>query len=626
MYDYKIRGRVFIGVIVVAMGLLSLRLAQLQLIQTDDYIIESESNALQERRVLPARGAIYDRAGRVVVNNEPSYTITITPRNFDRDKIPLLADLLEVPDSVVSARFTELHRYSAFQPGKAFRDVPEDVFSRVAENLYRLPGVGYDRDFRRRYHTEATAAHVLGYVREITDNELVRLGEEGYRQGDLIGKSGLEIGYESRLRGRLGSEIKVVNVHGLEVKSWQDGAFDNDPKSGYDIHLGLDTDLQALAESLFVGKRGGAVALDVNSGEILALVSMPDYAPDVFTESMDPETWNNLITSPEKPLYNRATMNRLAPGSTWKPFMALMALQEGKITPEEHIYCRGYHPLGGPSVFRDMHVHGSIAVEEALEQSCNTFFFELMMRTDIEVFSKYARMFGFGQQVSTDISEQGAGLIPDSSYFNQRFPNWGPGFTINLGVGQGDMGVTPLQLARYVAAVASRGMLYTPHLVTRMVHQETGEILYPKISAPQKLPIDEAHFDLVREGMKRVMEAGTGRWIQIPGIPSGGKTGTAQAPHERKDDSIFILFAPYDNPEIAVAVQVENAGFGAVAAGPIGSLMAEQYLTGSISASPQRQWILQSVLAVRSESLLTEDDESGEADGESAESEPGDDA
>ena len=626
MYDYKLRGRVFIGVIVVAMGLLSLRLAQLQLIQTDNYTVESETNALQERRVLPARGAIYDRAGRVLVNNEPSYTITITPRNFDRANIPLLADLLEIPDSVVSARFTELRRYSAFQSGKAFRDVPEDVFSRVAENFYRLPGVGYDRDFRRRYHTEATAAHVLGYVREITDNELVRLGGEGYRQGDLIGKSGLESGYESRLRGRLGSEIKIVNVHGLEVKSWQDGAFDNAPKNGYDIHLGLDSDLQALAESLFVGKRGGAVALDVNSGDILALVSMPDYEPDVFTESMDPATWNNLVTSPEKPLYNRATMNRLAPGSTWKPFMALMALQEGKITPTEHIYCPGYHQLGGPNVFRDMHVHGSIAMEEAIEQSCNTFFFELMMRTDVEVFSKYAHMFGFGQRVSTDIGEQGAGLIPDSAYFNQRFPGWGPGFTINLGVGQGDMGVTPLQLARYVAAVANRGMLYTPHLVTRMVHQETGETLYPKIPAPEKLPIDEAHFDVVREGMKRVMEAGTGKWIQIPGIPSGGKTGTAQASHGRKDDSVFILFAPYDNPQIAVAVQVENAGFGAVAAGPIGSLMAEQYLTGSISSSPERQSILRSVLAVQSELLYTEDDEHGEADGESAESEPGDDA
>ncbi len=626
MYDYKLRGRVFIGVIVVAMGLLSLRLAQLQLIQTDNYTVESETNALQERRVLPARGAIYDRAGRVLVNNEPSYTITITPRNFDRANIPLLADLLEIPDSVVSARFTELRRYSAFQSGKAFRDVPEDVFSRVAENFYRLPGVGYDRDFRRRYHTEATAAHVLGYVREITDNELVRLGGEGYRQGDLIGKSGLESGYESRLRGRLGSEIKIVNVHGLEVKSWQDGAFDNAPKNGYDIHLGLDSDLQALAESLFVGKRGGAVALDVNSGDILALVSMPDYEPDVFTESMDPATWNNLVTSPEKPLYNRATMNRLAPGSTWKPFMALMALQEGKITPTEHIYCPGYHRLGGPNVFRDMHVHGSIAMEEAIEQSCNTFFFELMMRTDVEVFSKYAHMFGFGQRVSADIGEQGAGLIPDSAYFNQRFPGWGPGFTINLGVGQGDMGVTPLQLARYVAAVANRGMLYTPHLVTRMVHQETGETLYPKIPAPEKLPIDEAHFDVVREGMKRVMEAGTGKWIQIPGIPSGGKTGTAQASHGRKDDSVFILFAPYDNPQIAVAVQVENAGFGAVAAGPIGSLMAEQYLTGSISSSPERQSILRSVLAVQSELLYKEDDEHGEADGESAESEPGDDA
>lgn len=629
MYDYKIRGRVFIGVIVIAMGLLSLRLAQLQLIQADDYISESESNALRERRVLPARGGIYDRAGRALVNNEPGYTITITPRNFDGDNISLLANLLEVPDSVVSARFTQLRRHSAFQPGKAFRDVPEDVFSRVAENFYRLPGVGYDRDFRRRYHTDATAAHVLGYVREITDSELVRLGERGYRQGDLIGKSGLESRYESGLRGQLGSEIKVVNVHGLEVKSWQDGVFDNAPKSGYDIHLGIDADLQALAESLFVDKRGGAVALDVNSGEILALVSMPDYDPDVFTEAMDPETWNYLITSPEKPLYNRATMNRLPPGSTWKPFMALMALQEGKVTSTEHIHCPGYHYLGGPGVFRDMHVHGSIAVEEALEQSCNTFFFELMMRTDIEVFSKYARMFGFGQRVSTDLGEQGGGLIPDSAYFNQRFPGWGPGFTINLGVGQGDMGVTPLQLARYAAAVASRGMLYTPHLVTRMVHQETGETLYPKIPAPQKLPIDEAHFDVVREGMKRVMEEGTGKWIQIPGIPSGGKTGTAQAPHDRKDDSVFILFAPYDNPQIAVAVQVENAGFGAVAAGPIGSFMAEQYLTGSISSSPARQWALQSVLAVRSEPLDTEDDgddEGAAADGESAESESGDDA
>lgn len=629
MYDYTIRGRVFIGIIVVAMGLLSLRLAQLQLVETDDYIIESESNALRELRVLPARGAIYDRTGRALVNNEPSYTITITPRSFDRDNIPLLADLLEVPDSVVSARFTELRRYSAFQPGKAFRDVPEDVFSRVVENFYRLPGVGYDRDFRRRYRTDATAAHVLGYVREITDSELVRLGERGYRQGDLIGKSGLESRYEPSLRGQLGSEIKVVNVHGLEVNSWQDGAFDNAPKSGYDIHLGLDADLQALAESLFVGKRGGAVALDVNSGEILALVSMPDYDPDFFTEAMDLETWNHLITNPEKPLYNRATMNRLPPGSTWKPFMALIALQEGKITPTEHIHCPGYHPLGGPGFFRDMHVHGSIAVEEALEQSCNTFFFELMMRTDVEVFSRYARMFGFGQQVSTDIEEQGAGLIPDSAYFNQRFPGWGPGFTINLGVGQGDMGVTPLQLARYTAAVANRGMLYTPHLVTRMVHQETGETLYPKIAAPQKLPIDEAHFDVVRRGMKRVMEDGTGEWIQIPGIPSGGKTGTAQAPHDRKDDSVFILFAPYDHPQIAVAVQVENAGFGAVAAGPIGSLMAEQYLTGSISSSPARQWVLQSVLAVRSEPLETgddEDDERAAADAESAESESGDDA
>lgn len=604
MDEYRIRVRIFIGIIIVILGILGLRLGQLQLLDVEEYAGESRSNAIKERRVYPARGAVFDRSGILMVDNQPSYTITITPRTFDPQNVSTLAGLLEVPDSLVAAKLTQARARSRYQPYKAFREVPFDIFSRVIENLYRLPGVSYEEEFSRRYHTEATASHALGYIREITDRELSIFRDRGYRQGDLIGKSGIERTYEAYLRGRLGAELKMVNVHGLEVKSYQDGRHDIDPLSGYNMHLGIDAEVQALAESLFVGKRGGAVALDANSGAIIAMVSKPDFDPGLFSESVDQETWNYLTTSPQKPLLNRATMNLLPPGSTWKPFMALMALQEGAISADSYITCPGYHPFGGPGLFRDMAVHGRIAVVEAIQRSCNTFFFEMMMRTDMPTFYKYAHMFGFGEKAPTDISEQTGGLIPDSAYFYNRWGEAGlkPGFTLSLGIGQGNMGVTPLQLARYVAAIGNKGTLYPPHLVTKLEHPESGEVFYPSLPAPRDIAIEERHFDTVRQGMRQVMEAGTGYWIQIPNIPSGAKTGTAQNPRG-EDDSVFIMFAPFDNPQIAIAVQVENAGYGATAAGPIASFMAEQYLTGEISDDPQRQNRLNAVLNVRSDPL-----------------------
>ncbi len=604
MDEYRIRVRLFIGIIVAVHLILGLRLAQLQILDVEEYTGESRSNAVRETRVPPARGAVFDRNNILMVDNEPTYTVTITPRTFDQRNIPVLAELLEVPDSVVAQKLNEARQFSRFQPSKAFREVPFDIFSRVIENLYRLPGVSYGEEFKRRYHTKATAAHALGYIREITESELASLRQKGYRQGDILGKSGIEKNYESYLRGRLGSELKMVNVHGLEVKSYQDGVHDLDPIGGFNLHLGIDSEVQALAESLFVGKRGAAVALDPNSGAIIAMVSKPDFDPSIFSQSVDRETWNYLNSSAAKPLYNRATMNLLPPGSTWKPFMALLALQEGHITPTSTIHCRGYHPFGGPGLFRDMQAHGTIAVREAIQRSCNTFFFEMMMRTDEDTFAKYAHMFGFGERAPTDILEQTPGLIPDSAYFNRMYPRgWTAGYSINLGIGQGDMGVTPLQLARYVAAIANKGQLQPPHLVSKLVHPETGEVIYPMLPAPREIPINKEYFDVVREGMRQVMEAGTGYYLQIPGIPSAGKTGTAQSPGNRKDNSVFIMFAPFDDPQIAIAVEVENAGFGATAAAPIASFMAEQYLTGEISDDPQRQNRLNAVLAVRSQAL-----------------------
>ena len=604
MEDYRIRVRIFIGLILFLFVVLVLRLFQLQFIDADMYAGESRMNAIRENRVYPARGVIYDRNMRLMVDNEPSYSILITPHHFKTTNIPLLADLLGVPDSLVAARLNEARQWSAFRPSRAFREVPFDIFSRIQENQYRLPGVWYEVEQMRRYVTDARSAHALGYIREITQSELSTRQNLGYRSGDLIGKAGLERTYESYLRGRLGSEFKLVNIHGLEVKSYLDGEDDTPPMAGYDLHLGLDTKVQALAESLFVNKRGAAVAIDPRNGEIIAMVSKPDYDPAIFSESIDSETWSYLTTSKDKPMLNRATMAVFPPGSTWKPFMALMALNEGDITPTTRINCPGYHPFGRGRMFRCLGVHGSIDVYTALERSCNTFFFELMQRTDVNTFHDYGTMLGFGKRAPTDIGEQSAALMPDSSYFNRMYPRgWTPGYTINLGVGQGDMSVTPLQLARFTAAVANGGTLHPPHLVRELVHAETGEVLRPRLPAPETIAVDPHYVEVVREGMRRVMVSGTGRASQIPGVTSGGKTGTSQAGAGRRDHAVFIMFAPYENPEIAIAVMVENAGFGGTVAAPIASMMAEQYLTGRVEPTPQRQFLVQRTLGISSEPL-----------------------
>lgn len=604
MDDYRIRVRIFIGLILFVVGILTLRLFQLQFVDADAYAGESRMNSIRESRVQPARGVVYDRNLRLMVDNEPSYTITITPRHFRINDIPLLASLLEVPDSLVEARVREARQWSAFRPSRSFREVPFEIFSRVQENQYRLPGVWFEVEQKRRYTTDARAAHALGYIREITEPELQPRRRLGYRAGDLIGKAGLERTYEDYMRGRLGSEFKLVNIHGMEVKSYLDGRDDTAPMAGYDLHLGMDSRVQALAESLFVNKRGGAVAINVKNGEIIAMVSKPDFDPEIFSQSIDRETWAYLTTSKDKPMLNRATMSVFPPGSTWKPFMAIMALAEGDITESSRIHCSGAHPFGGPGMFRCLGVHGSIDVRYAMQVSCNTFFFELMQRTDVDTYRKYGNAFGFGVRAPTDIGEQSAGLIPDSSYFNRMFPRgWTRGYSINLGIGQGNMSVTPMQMARFTAAIANRGTLHPPHLVRELVHPETGDVLRPRLPAPKKIDIDEHYFEVVRDAMRLAMEAGTGRSSQIPGISSGGKTGTAQAGTNRRDHSVFVMFAPYEDPEIAIAVMVENIGYGGTVAAPIASLMAEMYLTGMIDQSPQRQALVQRMMVLSSQPL-----------------------
>lgn len=581
-----LRIRLFIGAILVVLVVLGLRLVQLQLVDHSAYTGESQMNAVRSAPLQPARGLIFDRNGALMVDNAPTYSILLTPRYFNPERAGLLAELLAVPDSVVTARLQDARNWSAFRASRSFRGVSYEQFSRIQENLYRLPGVTYEVEQRRRYHTDARAAHALGYVREITRPELEELRPRGYRPGDLVGKAGVEHQYEDLLRGELGREFTLVNVHGMEVSAYQDGAQDLQPEAGYDLHVSLDAGVQALAESLFVNKRGAAVALDPANGDILALVSMPDYDPAIFSGAVDSETWEALTTGVDRPLFNRATMMRMVPGSTWKPFMALLGLQEGLITPHSTTRCGGGYRLGG-RVFRDHNstAHGRIDVKEAIQESCNTFFYDLMMRTDVNTFASYARSAGFGVRASLDIGQQITGLIPDSSYYNRMYPRgWTRGYSIILGIGQGDMLVTPIELARFTAALANGGTLHEPRLVQRMVNNDTGLERRPDRPRHQQLPFDAEHYEPVRQGMRMAMENGTGRNLQIPDIPSAGKTGTAQNPHG-EDHSVFIMFAPYDDPQIAIAVMIENAGYGATVAAPIASMMAEQYLTGEIKDS-----------------------------------------
>ncbi|MDX1429686.1 MAG: penicillin-binding transpeptidase domain-containing protein, partial [Rhodothermales bacterium] len=447
MFEYRIRTRIFVGLICAVLGILSLRLVQLQLIDTQTYSGES-ANAIREKRVLAARGVVYDRNGRLMVDNQPAYTILLTPRYFDAQKTGLLARLMEVPDSVVAGKLREAREWNVFRPSASFKDVSFAVFSRVQENLHRLPGVSFEVSQKRRYLTDNRSWHVLGFVREIGKEELTARRQDGYRQGDVIGLAGVEKVYEQSLRGKLGSEFKLVNIMGMEVESYRAGLQDRAPVSGYDLHLTVDSDLQALAETLFVNKRGAAVALDPATGEVLAFVSKPDIDPRVFSSELTAEEWRSLSQAEGDPMYNRATMSGMPPGSTWKPFMALIGLQEGIVTPSTVYHCRGGYRLGR-RLFKDHegHVHGPIRLERAIEQSCNSYFFNLMMQLDVDKFSAWANAFGFGTRIDMDLLEQNPGLIPDSSYYDRTYPDgWTSGFTINLGIGQGDMLVTPMQL------------------------------------------------------------------------------------------------------------------------------------------------------------------------------------
>jgi len=557
------------------------RLIQLQLINPERFYKESEKNSIKTIITTPARGLIYDRNNKLLVDNKPSYSTTITKSEFDTGKIALVCGLVGIEPDMLREGLKEIEGTNRFIPQRIVRDVDFRVVSFIEENRELLPGVDYKIEPIRLYPTDFRGTHIIGYTKEISKEFLKNQQGDYYKQADLIGTTGLEAGYESYLRGEKGYEFILQDSKGREVGPLNEGKNDLKSVSGYDLILSIDAELQAYAEKLLDGRKGSIVAMDPTNGEVLCLISKPDYDLNNFSGKLSPQVWAVLNTDPDKPLFNRATQTRYPPGSTYKMISALASLQEGIMKPNSTIVCEGSFKFGD-KVFKDHGAYGSIGFITSIEHSVNVFYYKLVLKIGFDNWTKYGKLFGFGEKTGIEIPEETKGLLPSPEYFNKVYgpKGWTQGYVVSLGIGQGELGVSPLQMACYCSTIANSGTYYQPHLVMYLKNPNTGE-LTPVNYKKRELPINKEYFKIVQKGMYLVVNgSGTGRSIRSSEINISGKTGTAQNPHG-KDHSWFIAYAPSDDPKIAVCVLVENAGFGAAVAAPIAQRIILKYLLGS---------------------------------------------
>ncbi len=557
------------------------RVFYLQIIQYEVYAELGKENSVRQEYVDPARGLIFDRNGTLIVDNEPIFSITVTPSLFDKKNIPLLADLLGVSDSLVTSKLDDAQDYSWYRSSRLFTEIDFQTFSAIQENLWQLPGIGHQIESKRHYPTDIQASHVLGYLREADEKEYNQ--SKTLRLGDKIGKSGLEMMYEDTLRGELGISYQQVNAFGQSLGEFKGSEIARPPIQGTDIITTIDAELQLFAEKLMEGKRGAVIAMDPHSGAVLAMVSSPAYDLSKLAGRLDQDYWLQINTDPTTPLYNRAISNRQPPGSIFKPVMGLVGLELGIITPETKIYNSGAYIRG--RAYRDLAPVGEYDLKDAITYSSNTYFFSMMDKIatqgKLNEWSKLVKDLGLGVPSNIDLPSINAGLIPDSTYMNKRFGErkWGLGDLINFGVGQGLVSVSPIQVAQMTVVLANGGYRIRPH-IAEAFRQPDGTLTRFK---PEKTKIEwlkPSYLEVVKEGMRGVVTEGSGRWYaNLPTIEVAGKTGTAQNPHGN-DHGWFTSYAPADNPEIVVTVFIENSGFASTSAAPVASLIIEKYLLG----------------------------------------------
>jgi penicillin-binding protein 2 len=510
-----------------------------------------------------------------MVDNIPAYTLRITPADYDPKLNPLIDKIIGDDSGYVAAILKKNKIYSKYIPIRVKRGIEFDVVSWLEENQENLPGVDYVVEMQRGYSLGVKASHSFGYTKEISPSQLDK-EKDYYIPGDYVGHNGIEKEYEKDLRGEKGFNYVLVNSKRKEIGKYKDGTVDKNSIKGKDLVLSFDADVQKVAEEQMIGKRGAVVAIEPKTGEIIALVSAPDYDLSQFSYVTSREFLQDLYNNPDKPSFNRATMSLKPPGSTFKMLAAIAALDMGIISTETTFYCGGGFSYG--RFFKCHGNHGSPNVIHAIEKSCNSFFYQLIYKIGLDKWKEYALKFGFAQKTGIDIGEESAGFIPGEDYYVKMYgEKWPRSIMASLGIGQGEVSVTPLQLAKYVSLIANNGNTYQPHIVKGYLDGTTKQFIpysFPEV----KTGIRQEVFDIVKEGMFLVVNgAGTATHIKMQDIHISGKTGTAQNPHG-KDHALFVGYAPSENPKIAFAIIVENVGFGGTHAAPIAKALVETYL------------------------------------------------
>ncbi len=567
------------------------RLWYLQILQGERFRSLSENNRIAYRLVRSPRGIIYDRKKRILADNRPSFNIFLLKEDAQdlKKTVRHLADITETPFPVL---WKKVQTASPFRPFLVKADVDRRKVAYVMENRPDLPGIFLQVAPLRNYRHNKLAGHLLGYLSEIGDRELTKLRKQNYRQGDLIGRYGVERSQEKYLRGKNGFKQVEVDAYGRELRIVR--PFNE--KAGYNIELTIDSELQAKAEKLFTDFEGSIVALDPRSGGILAMVSNPPFDPNLFAAGIRPESWRALSQNPLHPLENRAIRGQYPPGSLFKIVMAFAALEEKIIRPEETIYCNGHFPFGN-RVFRDWKPggHGPINLVQSLAQSCDVYYYTMGSHLKLERIAKYARMFGLGKPTQFSFREK-PGLVPSDAWKRRRFKEkWYPGETISVSIGQGFNLVTPLQAANLIATVANGGTLWKPYIVRRVWRADQKPIYEHQAEPLNRIPIGADTFAKVRHGLWEVVNGprGTATKAAIPGVAVAGKTATAQVVHLKitgrkakpedlprkfRDHGWFVAFAPFENPRIAIAVLGEHAGRPGSSFAPIARDLMAFYL------------------------------------------------
>lgn len=586
-------------IIIAAMLLIStvciLKLFGLQVIDKK-YKEAAERNAIREVTITPPRGLIYDRNDSLLVYNEAAYDLMVIPKDVKPFDTLDLCKSIDITVEELREKLEKAKKYSPLLPSIVKQQMKKDDYGYLQEKLHKFPGFFVQNRILRSYPAPI-AAHILGYIGEVTDQQLS--ADSYYQLGDYIGISGIEKSYEEELRGRKGKRMVLVDVNNREQGPYKDGAADVTAVAGQNLWSTLDLKLQEYGEKLLEGKRGSIVAIEPSTGEILCIVSMPSYDPNLLVGKNRGKNYAALNQDLENtPLFNRALKACYPPGSTFKLANGLIAQQEGVINRYTYYSCGGGYSYGSGRL--KCHMHAGSDLVDAVRCSCNAYFCRAFYNTisnsryhsiqeGYQVWKDHINRLGFGQKFNTDLPYESKGIIPSVEFFDKRYNgHWNGNSVISMAIGQGEVGSTPLQMANLVAIVANRGFYYRPHVVRAIGSKDSPNTRY---SEKIDCGIERRYFDPIIEGMELVISGGTGRLAQVEGIRMAGKTGTAQNPHGA-DHSVFACFAPVENPKIAIFVLVENGGWGGVLAARIASLMTEMYLNREVKQTQKEEDVL----------------------------------